>query len=134
MRSRITGFIIFIAFLMVFMTGVQISKDILFTRFEVSEINDKDPFIENVKALLEQIRIIHAKRKEYTEATKQQESVNIAVFYIMISPRREAGLYFNGSERLVHEGDRIGSRISVEEIRPDGVIIKKGERLYFVSK
>ena len=134
MRSRITGFIVFIVFLMVFMTGAQISKDILFTRFEVSEINDNDIFIDNVKVLLEQIKIIRAKRQEYTEAAKREEPVNISVFYIMVSPQKEAGLYYNGAERLVHEGDMVGSRIRIEEIRSDGLIVKQGERSYFVSK
>ncbi|HOO59893.1 MAG TPA: hypothetical protein PLF44_04405 [Candidatus Mcinerneyibacteriales bacterium] len=134
MRSRITGFIIFIVFLMVFMTGAQISKDILFTRYEVTEINENDVFIDNVKVLLEQIKIIRAKRKEFAETARREEPVNISVFYIMVSPRKEAGLFYNGAEWLVHEGDLVGSRIRIEEIRSDGIIVKQGERSYFVSK
>jgi hypothetical protein len=134
MRSRIIGFIVFIVFLFVFMKGADIAKDIIFTRFQVTSMNENDTFIENVKAALKQIAIIKEKRKTFKEVTQKEDPVNIRVFYLLISPQKEAGLFVNGREILAHEGESIGNGMILREIRSDGIVVAQGERNYFVSK
>ena len=133
MRSRVTGFILFLIFILVFYGSIRETGKIMISGIESNGIN-KSEFIETIDIMLSQIKSIQKRKDEFSKKSSSGRSVNIRVFYLMLSPQKEAGIYVNGREYLVKEGTTIGSNIKILKIEENGIIADVNEKKYYISK
>ncbi len=133
MRSRITGFILFIVFATVFYNGVTGAGKIILSAIDVNNISSST-FVDNIEIMLGQIKAINKRKAEFSVRSVGKVTMNVRVFYLMISPKKEAGVYYNGNEYLVGEGSSIGPGVVVETIEADGIIINNNGKKYYISK
>ncbi len=133
MRSRVTGFILFLIFILVFYGSIRETGKIMISGIESNGIN-KSEFIETIDIMLSQIKSIQKRKDEFSKKSSSGRSVNIRVFYLMLSPQKEAGIYVNGREYLVKEGTTIGSNIKILQIEENGIIADVNEKKYYISK
>ncbi|TYB31639.1 MAG: hypothetical protein FXF47_03310 [Candidatus Mcinerneyibacterium aminivorans] len=138
MRNKIISFILIIIFVILFFSGIFQMKDIaLYDLHSKTTVKDTE-FVQKVKDILKKIKYKREKlnkdKNEVVAKKQKQDRFYIRIYYIMTSPKKEVGIYFNGRRYLLKEGDTVGNNLKMVKILPNSIEVEYNNKTYWISK
>jgi hypothetical protein len=113
-------------------------KDIaLYDLHSKTTVKDTE-FVQKVKDILKKIKYKREKlnkdKNEVVAKKQKQDRFYIRIYYIMTSPKKEVGIYFNGRRYLLKEGDTVGNNLKMVKILPNSIEVEYNNKTYWISK
>lgn len=133
MKKRIFSIIVILIFGIAFFVGILKMRDIILLELHKTKNVEDTQFITNVKELLKKIDFSKEDR-EYFEKEEEKDEFYVNIYYIMLSPKKEVGLYYNKKRYLLNEGDKIGGDFQLLEIRPNSIEVLYKNDKYWITK
>ena len=133
MKKRIFSIIVILVFIISFFVGLLKMRDIILLELHKTKNVKDTQFIINAKELLKEIDLSN-QDNGYFEKEEDKDEFYVNIYYIMLSPKKEVGLYYNKKRYLLNEGDKIGGDFQLLEIRPNSIEVLYKNDKYWITK
>jgi len=133
MKKRIFSIIVILVFIISFFVGLLKMRDIILLELHKTKNVKDTQFIINAKELLKKIDLSN-QDNGYFEKEEDKDEFYVNIYYIMLSPKKEVGLYYNKKRYLLNEGDKIGEDFQLLEIRPNSIEVLYKNDKYWITK
>jgi|SRR6056297_200968 len=133
MKKRIFSIIVILVFIISFFVGLLKMRDIILLELHKTKNVKDTQFIINAKELLKEIDLSN-QDNGYFEKEEDKDEFYVNIYYIMLSPKKEVGLYYNKKRYLLNEGDKIGEDFQLLEIRPNSIEVLYKNDKYWITK
>ena len=139
MKNKIISFILIIVFTILFFSGILKMKDIVLYELHSGKSIKETEFVQEVKKILNKIRYKRSKTEDFKqpvqkETEEEKRQLSIYIYYIITSPSKEVGIYYNGRRYLLQEGDTVQNILEIKRILKNSIEVKYQNNTYWISK
>ncbi len=140
MKKKIISFILIIIFIIIFFSGILKMKDIVLYELHSGKSVQDTVFVQEVKKILNKIKLKRNNIKNsgeqlvQKEDTEEKSKLSIYIYYIITSPTKEVGVYFNGRRYLLQEGDTVQDILTIKRIFRNSIEVRYRDNTYWISK
>jgi len=140
MKKKIISFILIIIFIIIFFSGILKMNDIVLYELHSGKSVQDTEFVQEVKKILNKIKLKRNNIKNsgeqlvQKEDTEEKSKLSIYIYYIITSPTKEVGVYFNGRRYLLQEGDTVQDILTIKRIFRNSIEVRYRDNTYWISK